>query len=103
VFDDEPANTWPYDNGRCSGCGSRPASSGTIKLARLGLAQLFAAVPFSPDPLFGKLERCILLRAVRTNDKRGAEHLITRIVARHAERHAAGSLHETAAARGRDQ
>ena len=83
-FEDQSANLWPYGaDGVCTRFGRTPPSRGTISLGRLGLTELFASVPFSPDPLFGKLERILLLKAVVARDLRGAENVITRICERH--------------------
>ena len=84
VFEDDLANLWPYGaDGRCARCGATPPSRSTVSLARLRCTELFAGMPFSPDPLFGKLERILLFKAVATRDWRAAEHVVQRVCERH--------------------
>src|SRR5687768_11504513 len=85
VFEDNVANLWPYGaDARCGRCGATPPSRTTVSLARLGFAELFASVPFSPAPLCGKLEGILLLKALVTGDEREAEHVIRLVCGRHA-------------------
>ena len=85
VFEDDPTNLWPYgSDGRCGGCGATPPRTTDMKLSRLpGLKECFAAIPFSPDPLYAKLERCMLFTAIFAKDERQAEHILKCILERH--------------------